>query len=66
MYGITTSTLALPSFVRERAFKSMWAAPVQGIRMSGPVSGLTTSAVCAAKGANTQDAAGHPAFEDPT
>jgi hypothetical protein len=61
MISNVNSMLAPVSF-GARAHASMWAAPVQGIRMSGSATQLCTSA---GNAKTRKDATGYPAFEDP-
>jgi hypothetical protein len=73
----TYSTPAPVTFAVPRGHVSMWAEPVQGIRMPVPalqvrgisLSGTTcasaNAATNAAKGATRKDATGGGAFEDP-
>jgi hypothetical protein len=74
----TYSMLAPAAVSRSRAQVSMWAVPVQGIRMQFPVpqlrsisgvsNGTCTATANAAQGATngaTKDAQGDEAFEDP-
>jgi hypothetical protein len=61
-----TNSVILAAFASPCAHVSPWAAPVQGIRMSGPASALVSSvALDMAANRTKQDATGYPAFEDP-
>jgi hypothetical protein len=67
MYTITVIPAAFASALGGAAcgHVSPWAAPVRGIRMSGPALQLNASSAIDMDVNRTKDATGHSAFEDP-